>query len=130
METNAKEVDWQSYYAKIRSVCPWSYKAFMNDKILVWEHPHNTLKTISGTFDSTDYEAFVYVFEDYTPKQLDKLAVEMNEYRPNSEFLWSHPQADSGDGNSTDVPVLIQQDKKTLENLREQLNKTEHRQMV
>ena len=130
METNAKEVDWQSYYAKIRSVCPWSYKAFMNDKILVWEHPHNTLKTISGTFDSTDYEAFVYVFEDYTPKQLDELAVEMMKHRPNSEFLWSHPQADSGDGNSTDVPVLIQQDKKTLENLREQLNKTEHRQMV
>ena len=68
METNAKEVDWQSYYAKIRSVCPWSYKAFMNDKILVWEHPHNTLKTISGTFKiknnnistTGNYEQFRY----------------------------------------------------------------------
>ena len=118
---DVKEVDWADYYARIKSVCPWSYKAFMNDKILVWKSPHNTMKTISGTFDSTDYEAFVYVFDNATPKELDAKVIEMNAYRPNSEFLWSHPQADSGDGNSTDVPVIIQQDKKILNDLREKL---------
>ena len=121
-----KEVDWQSYYAKIRRVCPWSYKAYMQDKILVWEHPENTFFTVSGLFDSTDYEAFVYVFRNHTPKQLDQLAEEMNLQRSNSEFLWSHPDADSGDGNSTDVGVLIQQDKKTLQDLRKKLNTYEH----
>lgn len=117
-----KEVNWEEYYARIRSVCPWSYKAFMNDKILVWETPTKTWKTISGTFDSTDYEAFVYVFDNATPDELDNRVTEMNAYRPNSEFLWSHPKADSGDGNSTDIPVIIQQDKKVLTDLREKLN--------
>jgi hypothetical protein len=117
-----KEVNWEEYYARIKSVCPWSHRAFMNDKILVWEQPHKTMKTVSGTFDSTDYEAFVYVFKKATPQELEELVTAYNEYRPNSEFLWSHPQADSGDGNSTDVPVIIQQNKKVLTDLRDKLN--------
>jgi hypothetical protein len=117
-----KEVNWAEYYARIKQVCPWSYKAYMTDKILVWKSPYNSIKTLSGIFDSTSYEAFVYVYRDHTPEQLDKLVIEMNKYRHKSEFLWSHPEADSGDGNSTDIPVIIQQNKKVLNNIRDKIN--------
>ncbi len=117
-----KEVNWQEYYAHIKSVCPWSYKAYMSDNILVWEHAkHNTWQTVSATFDSTNFEAIVYRFDDYSPEQLDALVDEMSKRRPTSEFLWSHPEADSGDGNSTPVPVIIQQNKEALNDLRDKL---------
>ncbi len=117
-----KEVNWQEYYAHIKSVCPWSYKAYMNDNILVWENAtSNTWQTVSAVFDSTNFEAIVYRFDNHTPKQLEQLVDKMTERRPNSEFLWSHPDADSGDGNSTPVPVIIQQNKEALNDLRHKL---------
>jgi hypothetical protein len=117
-----KEVNWQEYYAHIKSVCPWSYKAYMNDNILVWENAtSNTWQTVSAVFDSTNFEAIVYRFDNHSPEQLDALVSVMSDRRPNSEFLWSHPDADSGDDNSTPVPVIIQQNKEALNDLREKL---------
>jgi len=122
MALKEKEVDWQAYYSRIKSVCPWSYNAYMKDKILVWPNAVKTIRTVCATFDSTDYEAFVYVFPNHTPSQLDDLVVALNQYKPKSEFLWSHPDADSGDGNSTEIPVIIQQNRGELNDLREKLN--------
>jgi len=94
----------------------------MNDNILVWENAtSNTWQTVSAVFDSTNFEAIVYRFDNHTPKQLEQLVDKMTERRPNSEFLWSHPDADSGDGNSTPVPVIIQQNKEALNDLRHKL---------
>lgn len=117
-----KEVNWQEYYAHIKSVCPWSYKAYMNDNILVWENAtDSTWQSVSATFDHTNFEAIVYRFDNHTPAQLEALVDKMSLLRPNSEFLWSHPESDSGDGNSTPVPVIIQQNKEALNDLREKL---------
>ena len=117
----AKEVNWSKYFAHIQGVCPWAYNAFMKDNILVWEHPEECFKTIKSLYITSGYEAFVYVFKNSTPKQLELLAEKLNNEQDADEWLWSHPDADSGDGNSTPVPALIQQNRARLEQLREKL---------
>ena len=111
-----EDSEWVKYFAKIRNVCPWSYK--LMDSILVWENDIRCLNTIAVTFPATKFEAFVYVYKDATPQELTDLALEMNFKYDHSEFLWSHP--DEG-GDSTHVPCLIQQDREKLTTLREAL---------
>ncbi len=120
-----KEVNWTHYFAHIQNVCPWAYKAYMKDNILVWEHPEKCFKTIKSLYAVSGYEAFVYVFSDSTPDLLEKLADQLNSEQQQDEWLWSHQDADSGDGNSTPVPVLIQQNRARLEKLREKLGYTD-----
>ena len=120
-----KEVNWSKYFAHIQGVCPWAYRAYMKDNILVWEHPENCFKTIKSLYTVSGYEAFVYVFKDSTPEQLELLAEQLNREQQADEWLWSHPDADSGDGNSTPVPCLIQQNRARLEKLREQIGYTD-----
>ena len=121
IEAVKKEVNWTSYFAHIQNVCPWAYKAYMKDNILVWEHPENCFKTIKSLYITSGYEAFVYVFKDSTPKQLEKLCDALNTEQETDEWLWSHPDVDEGDNNSTPVPALIQQNRARLEKIREQI---------
>jgi len=116
-----REVNWTSYFAHIQGVCPWAYKAFMKDNILVWEHPENCFKTIKSLYIISGYEAFVYVFKNSTPKQLEKLCDALNAEQDTDEWLWSHPDVDEGQNNSTPVPALIQQNRARLEKIREQI---------
>jgi hypothetical protein len=97
----------------------------MKDNILVWEHPENCFKTIKGLYTVSGYEAFVYVFKDSTPETMELLAEQLNREQKADEWLWSHPDADSGDGNSTPMPCLIQQNRARLEKLREQIGYTD-----
>jgi len=120
-----KEANWAEYFAHIQGVCPWAYRAYMKDNILVWEHPENCFKTIKSLYAVSGYEAFVYVFKNSTPDQLELLAEQLNREQQQDEWLWSHPDADSGDGNSAPVPVLIQQNRARLEKLREQIGYTD-----
>ena len=120
-EKVVKEVNWTSYFAHIQGVCPWAYKAYMKDNILVWKHPENCFKTIKSLYITSGYEAFVYVFKDSTPKQLEKLCDALNTEQETDEWLWSHPDVDEGDNNSTPVPALIQQNRARLEKIREQI---------
>ena len=118
-------IDWQGYYASIKSVCPWSYKAFMNDNILVIEYGANTFKTWSCLFTGTKYEAFVFKMPQITAEELHTLCDHYNETlgdKYKSEFLWSHNEEG---GDSTPVPVIIQQDKAQLETLRESMGYVE-----
>ena len=64
--------DWVKYFARIRGVCPWSYK--LMDSILVWENSIKCLNTIAVLFPATKFEAFVYTYKDLSPSQLEKLA--------------------------------------------------------
>lgn len=119
----AKEdnVNWLEYYASIRSVCPWSYKAYMNDNILVIDYSPNCFKTWSCLFKGTNYEAFVYKMPQITAEELETLCDYYNETlgdKYNSEYLWSHQEEG---GNSAPVPILIQQDKAQLEELRNKI---------
>jgi len=113
-----EDSDWVKYFARIRNVCPWSYK--LMDKILVIEPNISCLKTWSSLFNNSKYEAFVYKFPEATVSWLNTKCEQLNALQQSQEWLWSHP-AEGGD--STPCPVLIQQDRATLENLRQHLNK-------
>jgi hypothetical protein len=88
------------------------------DSILVWENDEACLSTIACLFPKTKFEAFVFVYKNKTPTQLEQLADKMNNMYTHSEFLWSHPLEG---GDSTHVPCVIQQDKDKLELLRESI---------
>ncbi len=111
---------WVKYFAKIRNVCPWSYK--LMDSILVWDNDEGNLNTIAATFRQSKMEAFVYVMKDKTAKQLSDMCDVLNNKHKHSEWLWSHP--DEG-GDSTHVPCLIQQDRQKLTKLRKAIGYTD-----
>ena len=118
-------IDWQGYYASIKSVCPWSYKAYMNDNILVINYSPGCFKTWSCLFNSTKYEAFVFKMPQITAEELHTLCDHYNETlgdKYKSEFLWSHNEEG---GDSAPVTIIIQQDKAQLETLRESMGYVE-----
>jgi len=106
-----EEVDWSSYFAKIKTVCPWSHKAFVKDQIQVIEWT-GTPRVLGSA------EAIVYTC-DLSARQLKVLANKFNQQDDDCEWLWSHPKG--GGENSTPVACLIQQDRRKLHELRNKL---------
>ncbi len=100
------EAKWADYFYSIRKECPWSYAAWQKGKICIQ-------KWRSQVVDLEPYHARVYIV-DLTPRRLKKLCKRLDsdaEY----EWLWSHPRYKN---NSTPAPVLIQQDRRTLNDIR------------
>ena len=67
-------------------------------------------------------DCFVYVCEDKSPQWLEAKVKELqsvDKYKE-SEWLYSTPD-DDDEGNATPVPVIIQQRKAQLQQLREQV---------
>ena len=104
----AKEVDWEQYFLSIRPVCPWSSAAHKRNRIRITEWHSHILDL------GTDL-AIVYTAPNHKPRQLKRITERLNNTYPELEFLWSHPRYG---GNSTSVPVIIQQDQKQLESIR------------
>jgi len=117
-----KEDKWAEYFASIRKVCPWSLKAFMKDRILFVETTPVCLDTYAKLFPYTDYEAAVYKWPTASVEWLVAMCDGLNEQYESSTWLWSHP-AEGGD--STHIPVLIQQDATRLAELREKIGYVE-----
>jgi len=111
-----EEVNWSQYFDKIKGVCPWSRRAFMNDNILFVEYGDKTFNTWRKFFSAVKHEAFVYKCREKTSDWLQSKCDYMNKIDTTSEWLFSHPD---GGENSTEIPVLIQQDREQLEHLRE-----------
>ena len=101
---------WNSYFEKIKDVCPWSWQAWQQDKILITQL--HTIKPLG------EYDAIVYMVEDVDEDSLDEYVQELNEEYDQYEFLWSHPTHTKGGKNQTPMAVIIQQDRKVLEDLR------------
>lgn len=112
MAAAKKEVNWTEYFQSIQSVCPWSLPAWTNGKIEVvqWK---GTITPLNN------YLARVYIV-DLNPRRLKKLANKLEDTSIEDEWLWSHPRYKN---YSTPVPVLIQQNRQMLENIR---NKEKH----
>ena len=99
--------DWAEYFQKIKPECPWSLAAWKKNEIKIiqwageWEH-------------LGDNQAIVYTFKDINRRRLKKLCKQLNvsyEY----EWLWSEPKYGKF---GSPVPILIQQDRRTLFDLR------------
>ena len=111
---NAQEsVDWPAYFERIIDVCPWAKAYYQAGKIdfAEWQGPEHV--TPLG-----DYVARIWTHTDpaFTPSDtyLQHLGDSQNATREGEEWLWSNPVM----GNSTPVPILIQQCSETLERAR------------
>jgi hypothetical protein len=107
---NAQEtVDWPSYFERIIDVCPWAKAYYQAGKIdfSEWQGPESVPPL-------GDYVARIWTHTDpaFTPsdKYLQQLGDKQNASREGEEWLWSNPVM----GNSTPVPILIQQCELTL----------------
>ena len=116
----SSEVSWASnYFAKIRGVWPWSYKAHMKDNILFIEGGgERCYGTWSYIYKSSNKEAFVFIEKGKNSEELNAICEKYEKIYKHVEWLWSHP--DEG-GDSTPVPVIIIQDKSRLQTLREKI---------
>jgi hypothetical protein len=114
-------VTWATnYFASIRGVCPWSYKAHMKDNILFIEGGSDKcFGTYANIYKASTKEAFVFILEGKTSKELDELCLIYEQLYTHVEWLWSHPEQE---GDSTPKPVIIIQDKATLQQLREKVD--------
>ena len=102
----SQEVNWEEYFQHIKPVCPWSGAAHKKGeiKIIQW----------SGEIEPLgNNQAIVYICSKLNRRRLKKLhkKIDRGEY----EWLWSEP---TNGLNAAPVPVLIQQDKRKLFDLR------------
>ena len=123
-----KEVDWLEYYKGIQSVCPWSYRSYIMGGIITIPYNSITFNSYASAFsqcksrDEVSTDCFVYVCEGKSPTWLEakvKQLQSVDKYKE-SEWLYSTPD-DDDEGNATPVPVIIQQRKAQLTQLREQV---------
>lgn len=105
-----QSVDWLAYFKSIQSECPWSYAAWCQGLIDVVEYQGEKIPL-------GHYSARMYVLnvEDST---VEALARALNQDDPEAEWLFSYP----GFGPwATPVSVLIQQNRRELNDLRSRL---------
>ena len=104
---NHQSVNWLEYFKSIRVECPWSYAAYLKGSIDIREYTGTVLPL--GT-----YAARVYLV-NAPNATVEALAAALD--HGEDEWLFSYP----GYGEfATPVAVLIQQNRKQLNDLRQQ----------
>ena len=104
-------VDWDAYFEGIKTVCPWSYADWHAGLIQVVE--------TSTPMALGNHTARVYVVDIH---HMDLVAYsEYLNLTREDEWFYSDPHQG---GNSTPVSVLIQQSPERLEQIRQNLQKT------
>ena len=108
-----QSVNWLEYFESIQQECPWSLKAYKQGAISI-EHWHDT-----DTLEPLgNYQARMYIV-DYPDSIVEAMAEELDCDDQESEWLFSYP----GYGEfATPVKVLIQQNRKQLNDLRTRLS--------
>jgi len=108
VDANHQSVDWNQYFVSIRAECPWALRAWSQGQIDIVTYRGDILPL-------GDYQARVYVVAAPT-ETIEALCQGLN--YGEDEWLFSYP----GYGDwATPVPVLIQQDRSRLRELREKL---------
>ena len=59
------------------------------------------------------------IFKDMPVDELDKFVEKRNRKQTSCEYLWSHPKFTKGGNRQTNQPIVIQQDRAFLTELRE-----------
>ena len=117
-----KEVEdnsnWFNYFHSIRHVCPWSYKSYLEGKIQIIPFDKELLKLTEINWKIQPNDALVYVVDDLTLDEIDEFVAHRNDSQKKCEYLWSHPTFTKGANNQTPKPVIIQQDRERLMELR------------
>ena len=109
MVKNHQSVDWLEYFKSIRVECPWSYSAWQKGEIDIVEYSGQVLPL-------GDYQARVYIV--HAPNETVEALAHALDYGTD-EWLFSYP----GYGEfAAPISILIQQDRKYLNRLRQKLN--------
>lgn len=108
---NHQSVDWLAYFKSIREQCPWSYAAWIKNKIDIVDY--QGVKLPLG-----DYSARMYII-NLPDATVEAIADGLNYEDQDYEWLFSYPGY--GD-HATAVPVLIQQWRAELNAIRTRLS--------
>ena len=107
MVRKSQEVNWEEYFQHIKPVCPWSGAALKKGELKITQW--------SGEIEPLgNNQAIVYICPNYNRRRLKKLCKKLNlsyEY----EWLWSEPKYGKF---GSPIPILIQQDRRKLFDLR------------
>ena len=76
------------------------------------------LKLTEMNWNIEDWDAIVYVVDDLTLDEIDDIVAHRNDSQEKCEYLWSHPTYTKGGGNQAPFPIIIQQDRAQLMELR------------
>tara|TARA_R110000796_G_C14542598_1_gene433063 strand:- start:1689 stop:2138 length:450 start_codon:yes stop_codon:yes gene_type:complete len=119
-QRHQEEVNWGKYFDSIATVCPWSKKYYMQDKILHAKvgKPGTELTFVAG-FCASNHKALLLEYNEGTT--IDTLLTVVDKIE--SKYLhlaafWSHPDEKE---NNTPTPCVIVQDKQELTDLRKQI---------
>ena len=115
-----KEVEdnWLTYFHSIKNVCPWSYESYKKGRIYITEFTEPKVIETEQSWSMDKYDAIVYL-TDMSVNKLDKFVEERNNSQNSCEYLWSHPKFTKGGNRQTSQPIVIQQDRAFLTELRE-----------
>lgn len=100
--------NWLSYFASIRTVCPWSYPAYAQGQI-------DIVRGAKRIEPLGKFRARVYVLNNYSPRRIKKIATKLENADEIHEWLWSHPRYGK---YSAPVGCLIQQSRAELAEIR------------
>ena len=117
-----KEVEdksiWFQYFRSIRTVCPWSYKSYLEGKIKIIPFDRDFMKLTEANSAQQPWAALVYVVDDLTLDEIDDIVAQENDCQEKCEYLWSHPSYTKGGNKQAPYPIIIQQDRAKLMELR------------
>ena len=109
---NHQSVNWAEYFNLISNECPWSTRAFREGliDIRLWK-PQVEMPALGH------FEARIWLVT-YSNTDITLLAEQLNNLSTQDEWLFSYP----GYGEfATPIPILIQQDRQRLLDLRQKL---------
>ena len=110
--------NWLQYFYSIRHVCPWSYESYLKGRIKIVPLDIDILKLTEMNWNIEDWDAIVYVVDDLTLDEIDDIVAHRNDSQEKCEYLWSHPTYSKGGNNQAPFPIIIQQDRRQLMELR------------
>ena len=117
-----KEVEdksiWFKYFRSIRHVCPWSYQSYLEGRIKIIPFDKDFLELTEANWSLQTNDALVYVVDDLTLDEIDEFVAHRNDSQKKCEYLWSHPTFSTGSKNKSTYPIIIQQDRAKLMELR------------
>lgn len=123
LEANVSEYmvrGWKEYFQSIVDVCPWSYEAYKKGKIDIRDFNIDSVLWEDFVWEG-QYNAIVWQNVPFTLDDLEKVVADLNAESTKCIYFFSHPEYTKGKNKQTFVPVIIQQDKKQLDQARKQM---------
>ena len=111
---------WKEYFQSIVDVCPWSYEAYKKGKIDIRDFNIDSVLWEDFVWEG-HYNAIVWQNVPFTLDDLEKVVADLNSESTRCIYFFSHPDYTKGKNKQTFVPVIIQQDKKQLDQARKQM---------